>query len=1199
MLPWNPTRELAAQTQNYLHALGGGNSEQQQFNHPLYQQQQQQQQQQQPFQPQAPNQPQIQQQQQQQQQAQHQQQQQQQQQLYQQQQQQQQQFQQQKHQQFQQPQQQQQQQQAQQQQQQQQQPNHLLQPNVGPPPPNQSPAGNITLPQVLHYLQSTHRTHLSLQNSWEIERAELRARVALLEGEKRSWEQAKTDLARRVRMLEWALKMERSKYLSHNPNNKENTNAFTMALPPGKLAALRMAENGAGQASGSDSPARADSPKYDEQNAAPSAARPTGPAVVVSDATNPEQSPPANPPGNLPPATSSTAPTHSISIAPPLPAVAAQNMARIGTNNNGNANTWANGMTGAGMATMMGGTGIGFGTTAMGIGRDPKARARSRDYLKQCLQEINYLTSNPVLNPLPQQSALIPGIERPRKILNENQGVQQAHPNQANHQFQAGSNVHQQTTNNQHQQQSPNPIHRPLNHPAGTQDPSQRSALYQVSTIDNNNQQQPNVNSFAPPPVPPGSNVHPVGLPGGAPVMTRARSSSRPLLITSMSSNDNNNNNNDGSEMATGSSSTIPSSLPLTVANLPILSPPDHSPLNTDSSSSIGDGDNPGNNAQSQDKLNPNGIVNNPNGISDPISQLPPSDNSSSTDQTIYNNNRGNEERLSPLLIQDDSPEIERSGAGNIRSSSSSSSSVFEDNDESRLTAIYRPDSSESWKEQLRLAGEKEKIRLSKLDEDDPTNLQLLHPHASRNDLHHGIIKADEELAGLSLNDHLPSSSNNSINPANLTTTVGDLTKNSSSSTSTGAVVQKNFDGYKVWKPKKTLRSHLDAARCIAFDRYGLAIVSGSDDCTVKLWRLNPASIANPSPSSWPETEPQITYRGHSATITSVAISSSPPRIYSASLDSVVSVWTLPPAEHETYAPYDPRSLLATFVGHTDAIWDMVLLPLRLRDEALLATVSADGTVKVWSTDELKSPLKLSWGYHGYQDESSSSDDDQSEKLVVKNATGNSVNVTPTSVAVVWSDLKKVAVSYTNSVIKLFELESGKVSLRLKSDESFDGSTATQINKIVTHPTLPLLISAHEDRFIRLYDLNTGGCTHSMLGHLDSVTSLSIDPTGLILVSGGHDCSIRFWDLTGSRTCLQEISSHRYKSNQEGVLDVKFHPSSNLSSSSNLHLPPNLGSGLSHNSNANSTTKSASLNPFHHLKFVASSGADGTIKIFG
>jgi striatin 1/3/4 len=150
-------------------------------------------------------------------------------------------------------------------------------------------------------------------------------------------------------------------------------------------------------------------------------------------------------------------------------------------------------------------------------------------------------------------------------------------------------------------------------------------------------------------------------------------------------------------------------------------------------------------------------------------------------------------------------------------------------------------------------------------------------------------------------------------------------------------------------------------------------------------------------------------------------------------------VWSLPPPEHETYAPYDPRSLLASFVGHTDAIWDMVLLPLRLRDEALLATVSADGTVKVWSTDELNSPLKLSWGYDGLIDDDlpPASQPTPSNDLTVIGANGSPVKVTPTSVSVVWSDLKKVAVSYSNSVIKLFELENGKVSLRLKSDETF------------------------------------------------------------------------------------------------------------------------------------------------------------------
>lgn len=68
-----------------------------------------------------------------------------------------------------------------------------------------------------------------------------------------------------------------------------------------------------------------------------------------------------------------------------------------------------------------------------------------------------------------------------------------------------------------------------------------------------------------------------------------------------------------------------------------------------------------------------------------------------------------------------------------------------------------------------------------------------------------------------------------------------------------------------------------------------------------------------------------------------------------------------------------------------------------------------------------------------------------------------------------------------------------------------------------------------------------GQCTHSMLAHLDAVTSLSIDAAGFSLVSGSHDCSVRFWDILGSRACVQEIPSHREKA-REGVLDTEFHP---------------------------------------------------------
>ena len=62
------------------------------------------------------------------------------------------------------------------------------------------------------------------------------------------------------------------------------------------------------------------------------------------------------------------------------------------------------------------------------------------------------------------------------------------------------------------------------------------------------------------------------------------------------------------------------------------------------------------------------------------------------------------------------------------------------------------------------------------------------------------------------------------------------------------------------------------------------------------------------------------------------------------------------------------------------------------------------------------------------------------------------------------------------------------------------------------------------------------------LAHLDAVMSVSLDAAGFALVSGSHDCSVRFWDILGSRACVQEITSHREKA-REGVLSVEFHPS--------------------------------------------------------
>lgn len=70
-------------------------------------------------------------------------------------------------------------------------------------------APQMSLAGVLHYLQSEWRRWERDRNEWEIERAEMRARIALLEGERRSAENLKSDMMRRVKMLEFALRQER------------------------------------------------------------------------------------------------------------------------------------------------------------------------------------------------------------------------------------------------------------------------------------------------------------------------------------------------------------------------------------------------------------------------------------------------------------------------------------------------------------------------------------------------------------------------------------------------------------------------------------------------------------------------------------------------------------------------------------------------------------------------------------------------------------------------------------------------------------------------------------------------------------------------------------------------------------------------------------------------------------------------------
>ncbi|KAF6352530.1 striatin 3 [Rhinolophus ferrumequinum] len=131
--------------------------------------------------------------------------------------------------------------------------------------------------------------------------------------------------------------------------------------------------------------------------------------------------------------------------------------------------------------------------------------------------------------------------------------------------------------------------------------------------------------------------------------------------------------------------------------------------------------------------------------------------------------------------------------------------------------------------------------------------------------------------------------------------------------------------------------------------------------------------------------------------------------------------------------------------------------------------------------------------------------------------------------------------SFNTGSTVIYDLETSQSLVMLSSQIDSDLQSNNHINRVVSHPTLPVTITAHEDRHIKFFDNKTGKMIHSMVAHLDAVTSLAVDPNGIYLMSGSHDCSIRLWNLD-SKTCVQEITAHRKKLD-ESIYDVAFHPS--------------------------------------------------------
>jgi len=129
-------------------------------------------------------------------------------------------------------------------------------------------------------------------------------------------------------------------------------------------------------------------------------------------------------------------------------------------------------------------------------------------------------------------------------------------------------------------------------------------------------------------------------------------------------------------------------------------------------------------------------------------------------------------------------------------------------------------------------------------------------------------------------------------------------------------------------------KGHTHWVGCVAWPRLSTDfIISGSQDCTIKLWTLPTLIVKSETielPVKWTE-------KAHEKDINAVAVSPNDKLVVSASQDKTAKIWKRKSGR-----------LLGTLRGHKRGIWCVAFSPV----DQCIATGSADSSIKIWALSD-------------------------------------------------------------------------------------------------------------------------------------------------------------------------------------------------------------------------------------------------------
>ncbi|CAJ1065766.1 bromodomain and WD repeat-containing protein 3 isoform X4 [Xyrichtys novacula] len=356
---------------------------------------------------------------------------------------------------------------------------------------------------------------------------------------------------------------------------------------------------------------------------------------------------------------------------------------------------------------------------------------------------------------------------------------------------------------------------------------------------------------------------------------------------------------------------------------------------------------------------------------------------------------------------------------------------------------------------------------------------------------------------------------------------------------------------YEHMRLHRRILGHLSAVYCIAFDRTGLRIFTGSDDCLVKIWSSFDGRLHS-------------TLRGHSAEITDLAVNYENTLIAAGSCDKTIRVWCL-----RTCAP------VAVLQGHSGSITSLQFSPYAKGSKRYMLSTGTDATVCFWQWDV--NNINFSDRPHKYTErprpgvQTVCSSFSPGGMFLATGSTDDVIRIyylgsgSPEKVSELHEHTDKVdSIQFCHSgerfvsgsrdgtarIWKLHQRQQWR-SILLNMSATLPGAEPTSDEDTYFKPKVTMVawdrhdntvITAVNNHLLKVWNSSTGQLLHILKGHEAEVFVLEPHPfDSRIILSAGHDGNIFIWDL------LRGENTQHYFNMIEGqghgaVFDCKFTP---------------------------------------------------------